>query len=111
MKPSCVRFDGRQGGIFPPGRRSESFSKTCVASRVLPSCAAAKASCRTSTTGGKGVATMCPICMATLEKASNEELENNDISEFLMKAFCEESVKQKRSPKRNENAENKHSEP
>ncbi|MCD6161443.1 MAG: (Fe-S)-binding protein [candidate division Zixibacteria bacterium] len=38
---------------------------------------------------GQGVATMCPICMATLKEASNKELEIDDISSFLMKAFCE----------------------
>lgn len=38
---------------------------------------------------GQGVATMCPICMATLKEASDEELEIDDISSFLVKAFCE----------------------
>ena len=37
---------------------------------------------------GQSVATMCPICMATLEMASDEELEIDDISSFLVKAFC-----------------------
>lgn len=38
---------------------------------------------------GNGVATMCPICMATLEKASGTDLEIEDISAFLVKAYCE----------------------
>ena len=38
-----------------------------------------------------GVATMCPICMATLKKASGGDLEIEDISSFLVKAFCEKS--------------------
>lgn len=38
---------------------------------------------------GQSVATMCPICMATLKEASNGDLEIDDISGFLVKAFCE----------------------
>jgi Fe-S oxidoreductase len=39
---------------------------------------------------GQCAATMCPICLATLKKASNGKLEIDDISSFLMKAFCDE---------------------
>ena len=39
-------------------------------------------------TNGEAVATMCPICMASLKKASGGELEIEDISSFLVKAFC-----------------------
>lgn len=37
---------------------------------------------------GQSVATMCPICMATLKEVSDETLEIDDISSFLVKAFC-----------------------
>jgi len=37
--------------------------------------------------GGQGV-TMCPICLATLKKASTGELEVDDISRFLARAYC-----------------------
>ncbi len=36
-----------------------------------------------------GVATMCPICMATLQKAAGAEVRIDDISGYLAKAFCE----------------------
>jgi len=45
---------------------------------------------------GQGVATMCPICMATLKEASDGELEIDDISSFLVKAFCEVEEKPKK---------------
>jgi len=38
---------------------------------------------------GQGVATMCPICMATLQQAANGDMLIDDISSFLVKAFCE----------------------
>jgi len=37
---------------------------------------------------GDGVATMCPICMATLQKASEGDLQIQDLSDFLLKAYC-----------------------
>ena len=40
-------------------------------------------------TNGSAVSTMCPICMASLKKASGGELEIEDISSFLVKAFCD----------------------
>jgi len=40
-------------------------------------------------TNGGAVATMCPICMASLKKASGDGLEIEDISSFLVKAFCD----------------------
>ncbi len=51
---------------------------------------------------GKGVATMCPICMATLQQAANGDLEIDDIASFLAKAFCppganDKSAEEKRS--------------
>lgn len=49
---------------------------------------------------GQGVATMCPICMATLKEASDDELEIDDISSFLVKAFCEVEEKPKKKRKR-----------
>ena len=49
---------------------------------------------------GQGVATMCPICMATLKEVSDEELEIDDISSFLVKAFCEVEEKPKKRQKR-----------
>lgn len=57
---------------------------------------------------GKSVATMCPICMATLQQAAGGELEIEDISSYLVKAFCkpEETKKDKKK-----NAEEKRSEP
>jgi Fe-S oxidoreductase len=56
---------------------------------------------------GKSVATMCPICMATLQKASNGDLEIGDISGFLVKAFCGET----KSEERSRNADDERSEP
>jgi len=41
---------------------------------------------------GQGVATMCPICMATLKEASDGELEINDISGFLAKAYLDRNL-------------------
>jgi len=41
---------------------------------------------------GQGVATMCPICMATLKEASDGELEINDISCFLAKAYLDRNL-------------------
>jgi Fe-S oxidoreductase len=38
---------------------------------------------------GSAVATMCPICMATLRKASDGDLNIDDISSFLMRAYCD----------------------
>ncbi|MBN2576528.1 MAG: (Fe-S)-binding protein [Deltaproteobacteria bacterium] len=38
---------------------------------------------------GNRVATMCPICMATLQQATGGALEINDISSYLARAFCE----------------------
>ena len=40
-------------------------------------------------TNGGAVATMCPICLASLKKASGDGLEIEDISSFLVKAFCD----------------------
>ncbi|MEA2030469.1 MAG: (Fe-S)-binding protein [candidate division Zixibacteria bacterium] len=40
-------------------------------------------------TNGGAVATMCPICMASLKKASGDKLEIEDISSLLVKAFCD----------------------
>jgi Fe-S oxidoreductase len=40
-------------------------------------------------TNGGTVATMCPICMASLKKASGDGLEIEDISSLLVKAFCD----------------------
>jgi len=42
---------------------------------------------------GSKVATMCPICMATLQNAAGDALEIDDISAFLVQAFCEEEQK------------------
>lgn len=56
---------------------------------------------------GGGVATMCPICMATLQQAANGDLVIDDISSFLVKAFCEPEEK----PKKKKSAEKKRSEP
>jgi Fe-S oxidoreductase len=38
---------------------------------------------------GRSVATMCPICMASLQQAADGGLEIDDISRFLAEAFCE----------------------
>jgi Fe-S oxidoreductase len=38
---------------------------------------------------GDGVATMCPICLATLNKTSNGDVSLHDISSFLAKAYCD----------------------
>jgi Fe-S oxidoreductase len=38
---------------------------------------------------GQSVATMCPICMATLQQAANGNLKIDDISAFLVKAYCD----------------------
>jgi Fe-S oxidoreductase len=56
---------------------------------------------------GGGVATMCPICMATLQQAANGDLEIDDISSFLVKAFC----KPEKKPKKKKSADEKRSEP
>jgi Fe-S oxidoreductase len=48
-------------------------------------------------TNGRAVATMCPICMATLQQAANGKLEIDDISSFLVKAFCDPEDKNKKS--------------
>ena len=32
--------------------------------------------------------TVCPICLATLQKVSNGEIEIDDISTFLAKSYC-----------------------
>jgi len=45
---------------------------------------------------GGSVATMCPICMATLQQAANGDLEIDDISSFLVRAFCEPEEKSKK---------------
>ncbi|MBN1423430.1 (Fe-S)-binding protein [Candidatus Fermentibacteria bacterium] len=42
---------------------------------------------------GKGVATMCPICLATLQQAAHGDLMIDDISRFLVEAFCEPEEK------------------
>jgi Fe-S oxidoreductase len=49
---------------------------------------------------GQSVATMCPICMATLQQAAKGELEIEDVSSYLVKAFCEpeEKLKKKKAP-------------
>ena len=54
--------------------------------------------------GGKKVATMCPICMATLQESANGDLEIDDISSFLVEAFCEpeETRKNKAEEKRSQ---------
>jgi len=56
-------------------------------------------------TNGQGVATMCPICMATLQQASNGNLEIDDISDFLVEAFCEEEESPQKKQKRRRQAE------
>jgi Fe-S oxidoreductase len=56
---------------------------------------------------GQGVATMCPICMATLQQAADGDLEIDDISSFLVKAFC----KPEEEPQKKKNADEKRSEP
>jgi Fe-S oxidoreductase len=56
---------------------------------------------------GLGVATMCPICMATLQQAANGDLEIDDIASFLVKAFCEPEEK----PIKKKSADENRSEP
>lgn len=63
---------------------------------------------------GAGAVTMCPICMATLEMASGDELEINDISSFLVKAYCGEAEQQPpgaEQPPGDEGADDERSEP
>jgi len=51
---------------------------------------------------GQSVATMCPICMATLQQTANGDLEIDDIASLLAKAFCEpeEKPEEKRARRR-----------
>jgi Fe-S oxidoreductase len=39
-------------------------------------------------TGGRQVTTMCPICLASLDKAADGSLPMEDISAFLRRAYC-----------------------
>jgi len=55
----------------------------------------------------KSVAAMCPICMATLQETANGDLEIDDISSFLVKAFC----KPEKKPGKVKSTDEKRSEP
>ncbi len=41
--------------------------------------------------GTRNVALMCPICLAALQKAAGPEIEINDISSLLARAYCDEA--------------------
>ena len=41
---------------------------------------------------------MCPMCLATLDKVSDGELEMDDISSFLVKAFCDTADDEQSEP-------------